>query len=977
MNTYNTKVEGVMRNQKIHLWLPVVFLLLTAVGGSAVVAAETPSLAILNFSNQNLDEPEWQWLSKGLADMLVTDLSRTNKFQLIDRDTIQEYLDEIGLSDTGVIDERTALKVGQIAEVRKALFGNFRITNEQLEINAFIVNVADNEIERVESVRGPVKNVLDLEKTLALKIVENLQVPLTQTEIASIRFKPTDSLDATTRFYQGLDGYDQGQYFDALRQFRLAARTDPSYDKPLLFQGHVLENLGEYEHAILAFKKLASDIPESEFAVDALFTAAKLLADEFGKIDEALLITDQIIDSYADGKVRDGTVVAEKYGPAPAIVVRGNYHYSLPAIMHLYKANLHVRTEDYSGAMHEIEAALDGIPEAYRNGNTYNLRQLVKYAYGRTGEVLIPSAAPKVIELNPHDPVYEENYSSGKRLEDAFELQSSDSEWGNEILKPYGYDAENQQHYISNKYSGKQKQWMTTGDTYLFAVPEDYVVESVDVWLEGYQTQPWTLDALVVAVGDYNSKGATGGPRTGHVEDHYRAPVLAGTRLFELLIQIAGDFTKKTDQFAYINGWRIKANLKKVAKTASLNISANMNVLVFLDPVPGQVRNAESIFWRGNPSIDCPCQINNLSVGTHKLVAFAADAGRSIRNDGRRQEFVVDIRPDQVNEISISYPSLQIHNEAADVLPGWQDFHRVLGEFTKVGSGGQVHQVAGMQNQDGTYQALFTSNFDIWITTSADGVRWEKSEPLPGPVNTLSQEGPFSIIQGEDGVFYMAFLSARGEDQGLYVSSSANMKRWVKPRKVASLEQFRDRPSLLQLEDGTFRIYFAPKSHLLSYVASTDFKTWTKGTETEVKFQNFQQVVADESGRFWLLFGGYENRDHLFFIASSKDGTNWEEFSRIDISDTDHALGSFHPVLVPAARTGVALAWERAARLAFSHSRDGINWSPSSAEIESQAKLGYPDAPFAFFRNREGAYLLLYSNSHNELWSTTSTDPFQ
>ena len=156
MNTYNTKVEGVMRNQKIHLWLPVVFLLLTAVGGSAVVAAETPSLAILNFSNQNLDEPGWQWLSKGLADMLVTDLSRTNKFQLIDRDTIQEYLDEIGLSDTGVIDERTALKVGQIAEVRKALFGNFRITNEQLEINAFMLMspITRSSVLRVSGVRS-------------------------------------------------------------------------------------------------------------------------------------------------------------------------------------------------------------------------------------------------------------------------------------------------------------------------------------------------------------------------------------------------------------------------------------------------------------------------------------------------------------------------------------------------------------------------------------------------------------------------------------------------------------------------------------------------------------------------------------------------------------------------------------------------------------------------------------------------------
>ena len=248
---------------------------------------------------------------------------------------------------------------------------------------------------------------------------------------------------------------------------------------------------------------------------------------------------------YADGKIRNGTVVAEEYGPAPAIVVRDNYHYSLPAIMRLYKANLHVRNEHYSSAMHEMEAALDGIPDPYQNANTYYLRELVKYAYEHAGEVLIPSAAPKVIELDPHEPIYEENYSSDRRLEDAFDLQSSDSEWGKEILKPYGYDAEKQQHYISNKFSKRQNQWMTTGDRYLFSAPEGYVVASVDVWLEGYQTQAWTIDALVVTVGDYNSKGATGGPRTGHVKSHFQAPVLAGTRLFELLIQIAGDFTKK------------------------------------------------------------------------------------------------------------------------------------------------------------------------------------------------------------------------------------------------------------------------------------------------------------------------------------------------------------------------------------------------------------------------------------------------
>jgi len=58
MNAYNTKVESVMRNQAVHLWLPVVFLLLTAVGGSTLAAATPPSLAIINFTNQSLDDPQ-------------------------------------------------------------------------------------------------------------------------------------------------------------------------------------------------------------------------------------------------------------------------------------------------------------------------------------------------------------------------------------------------------------------------------------------------------------------------------------------------------------------------------------------------------------------------------------------------------------------------------------------------------------------------------------------------------------------------------------------------------------------------------------------------------------------------------------------------------------------------------------------------------------------------------------------------------
>ena len=977
MNAYNTKIEGVMRNRLIHLWLLGICLMLAPCWGQAAANATPPSLAIMKFTNQNLDDPEWQWLSQGLADMLTTDLARSRRFQVVDRDMIRKYLQEMDLNDTGLFDRHTALKLGQIASVRKALFGNYRITNDHIVIQAYLIDVGSNDVERVETIRGPVGDILNLEKALALTIVENLHVPLTQDDIESINFKATDSLDATSRFYRGLDHYDDGLYFDALRQFRLAEKADPGYDKPLLFQGHVFENLGEYEHAILAFKKMGTQIPESEFAVDAWFIAAKLLANQFGNFDEALHIADHIINSYRDGRVGDGTIIAEEYGPVPAIVVHGNYGYSLPAIMRLFKSSLFVRTGGFGDALRELERSAQGTPDAYQNTNVHYLRQLVRFAYEQTGEVLIPAALPTVIMLDKENPVYMEDYSSDKRFKDSFDLDSAESKWSGEILKPYGYDEQTQQHYISNKYSAANKQWITTNDKYLFAAPDGYVVDSVDVWLEGYQTQPWTIDALVVSVGDYNSKGATGGPRPGYTEDHYQAPVLSGTRLFELLIQVAGDFTKPADQFAYINHWKIKANLRRVTATAALDITSNANVLVFVDPIAGQVKDAKSIVWRGNPSIDCPCRINNLPAGPHRFVAFATGKDRSVRRDGRRREFSVNIVPGRSNDLAIDFPELQVYNEAAEVLPGWGEFHHVLSEFTSVGAGGKVSQMAGLQSLDGSYQLLFTKDFDIWHTTSADGVTWTEATPLPSPINSQSLEDDLSIIQGEDGSYYMAFLSSRGGSKALYVSRSMDLRRWQKPINVASLKSLHGRLSLVQLQEGEFRVYFAPGNHRVTYAASKDFTYWTEGTETAVPHQNFTQVVVDDSGIFWLLYGGYEDRDHLYFVAASDDGDQWQEFTRIGVSDADHDLSSHHATIVPGPNAGLAMAWQRTARMAFSRTQDGVDWSASSAQRESGGKLGYPKAPFAFFKKLDRSYMLVFPNSHDELWSAISSNPFQ
>ena len=198
----------------------------------------------------------------------------------------------------------------------------------------------------------------------------------------------------------------------------------------------------KYRRAMHEVEAALAEMPEAIRAGDTYYLR-KLVKYAYAQEGEVLI---QMHDS---GNVL--IAVAQKHEPASAIVVTGNRDQNIPAIMHLYKASLHVRSKKYRRAMHEVEAALAEMPEAIRAGDTYYLRKLVKYAYAQEGEVLIPKAAPKVIELNPQHPVYEEDFSTAKRVEDAFDLDSAASEWGKEILKPYGYDEKAQQHYISRE----------------------------------------------------------------------------------------------------------------------------------------------------------------------------------------------------------------------------------------------------------------------------------------------------------------------------------------------------------------------------------------------------------------------------------------------------------------------------------------------------------------------------------------------
>ena len=61
---------------------------------------------------------------KGLAAMVITDLSKIKSLKVIERLRLQALLEEMNLGQTGIVDEKTAPRVGRLVGAENLVVGN-------------------------------------------------------------------------------------------------------------------------------------------------------------------------------------------------------------------------------------------------------------------------------------------------------------------------------------------------------------------------------------------------------------------------------------------------------------------------------------------------------------------------------------------------------------------------------------------------------------------------------------------------------------------------------------------------------------------------------------------------------------------------------------------------------------------------------------------------------------------------------------
>jgi TolB-like protein len=169
-------------------------------------------LAIIYFDNSGGD-PALNKLKKGLADMMITDLSNINMLAIVERDKLESILKEQKMNNGKEFDPATASKVGKLLGAQVLLTGGYFEMFGSLRLDARFIDVETGKILKSDGVEGEISNFFKLQKQLSWKIIKTLDVKITDAEKKSLEMNEKSkalSFDDAKKYSTALDLYDSG-----------------------------------------------------------------------------------------------------------------------------------------------------------------------------------------------------------------------------------------------------------------------------------------------------------------------------------------------------------------------------------------------------------------------------------------------------------------------------------------------------------------------------------------------------------------------------------------------------------------------------------------------------------------------------------------------------------------------------------------------------------------------------------------------
>lgn len=228
-------------------------LLLFAVGSAM---AEPPLVMIFNFQMRS-ETPEWRWVEKGMADYLITELCRSGKAQVVDRDKMQDVAERYHWVPEMLTVPGALQMINGARQPSHFVSGFYEVRADRLSLTIMVMKGAPGPQSGTNQ-----PNALAFQKTLTAKtddIGELHRKAIAELVAWFTNGSPEQALpamrpwyrnvSAARALYEGVDCYDKGRYADAWLCFREGVKGESDSIEIRYWVAKMLYFLGRYEHA--------------------------------------------------------------------------------------------------------------------------------------------------------------------------------------------------------------------------------------------------------------------------------------------------------------------------------------------------------------------------------------------------------------------------------------------------------------------------------------------------------------------------------------------------------------------------------------------------------------------------------------------------------------------------------------------------------------------------------------------------------
>lgn len=215
------------------------FLFLMAIVFALHVHAKT--IAISYFDNSSGDA-KYNALSKGIADMLITDLSKVKGVTIVEREKLEKLIQEIKLGQSKYFDQSTAQKLGKGLGAQNILTGSFYVLDNVIRLDARLIDVQTGGVIFAEQVSGNKNNFFALHQQLANLLAKNINIPYSPDLSGLYKAGEEVTLKEVVNYSNALELQDVGMSSDAKQILEKTIKENPKFR----FAKNKLEDIKEW-----------------------------------------------------------------------------------------------------------------------------------------------------------------------------------------------------------------------------------------------------------------------------------------------------------------------------------------------------------------------------------------------------------------------------------------------------------------------------------------------------------------------------------------------------------------------------------------------------------------------------------------------------------------------------------------------------------------------------------------------------------